>query len=87
VPAGSYLVVGYAFVFNSDGSAQDAVCTLQGAVVAQDGLDSSEGVNVPIMGTVTLAAPGTITINCGGFKILTDYKRMFVTKVSAIISG
>jgi len=41
----------------------------------------------PIEGTVSLAAPGTITVNCGGFNIHTQQKRMFVIKVGAIING
>jgi hypothetical protein len=43
--------------------------------------------NLPIMGTVTLAAPGNITISCGGYSISTVYKRMFVTRVTSIING
>ena len=42
---------------------------------------------LPIMGTVTLANPGTITINCGGFSITNEFKRMFVTRVTSIIDG
>jgi hypothetical protein len=42
---------------------------------------------LPVLGVVTLAAPGTITMNCGGFAIQTSFKKMFVVKVSAIING
>jgi len=87
-PAGSYLVVAYAKVGNSDTDPQTGVCSLQGDIVASEVIGpSSFGNNLPIMGAVTLATAGTITINCGGFGIYTSYKRMFVTRVTSIING
>jgi len=92
VPAGSYLVVGSAHVVNSDGDRQIATCSIQGAVVVSKYLSGSSGSDgnwsgeFPILGTVFLAAPGLITVNCGGFAI-TASKQMFVVKVGSIISG
>jgi hypothetical protein len=93
VPAGSYLVVGYASVSNNDtGDPQYAVCSINGAEVTREYLpEASFGAggngNLAIMGTVTLASAGPITVDCGGFDIYTSYKRMFVTKVTSIING
>ncbi|HUF70732.1 MAG TPA: hypothetical protein VMM79_18935 [Longimicrobiales bacterium] len=93
VPAGSYLVMASAGAQNTDTDRQIAVCSLQGSVVTSQFLagasPDSEGdrENFAIMGTVVLAAPGTITIECGGFAIEAVYKRMFVIKVTSIING
>jgi hypothetical protein len=85
VPAGKYLVVGDARLGVSDTDFQDAVCSLQGTVVA---IERTNGeTNIPIMGTVDLASPGTITLDCGGFSIFSISKRMFVTRVTSIING
>ena len=85
VPAGKYLVVGDARVDLSDTDYQDAVCSLQGTVVA---IERTNGeTNIPIMGTVDLASPGTITLDCGGFSIFSISKRMFVTRVTSVING
>ena len=70
---------------------QVAVCSLQGTVVTEpvrlSSGDAADTANMPIMGTVTLSNPGTITINCGGFNIGTDFKRMLVTKVTSVVNG
>jgi len=88
VPAGSYLVMAYAKVANSDTDFQNGVCSVQGIVVASEPIQpGNDGQNLPIMGTVTLASAGTITVDCGGFGIYTFYKRMFVTRVTSIING
>lgn len=89
VPAGSYLVFGNAGVYNGDISdTQVAVCSLQGTIVtAHVKLESGANENMPITGTVTLGSPGTITMNCGGYAIGTDFMRMFVTKVSSVTNG
>jgi hypothetical protein len=86
VPAGAYLVVGYARVANADGDFQNAVCAIQGAVVSSETVPpDGASANLPIMGTVVLGAPGTITLSCGGFAINTHYKRMFAIKVTSIL--
>jgi hypothetical protein len=100
VGAGTYLVIGSALVTNFDEDEQNAVCSLQGTIVAEKhlggGIDGSLGSSgdhantrgfFPINGTVTLAAPGLITINCGGFAIRAQSIRMFVIKVGAVING
>jgi len=93
VPAGNYLVVGTAQVENDDGDRQIAFCTIQGAVAASRYLSGSSGSDgnwsdeFPIIGSVSLATAGTITVNCGGFAISVKSKRMFVIKVGSIITG
>jgi len=87
VPAGSYFVTGYALLLNSDGSDQEALCTIQNENVFAMNLKGGSYVPVPIMGTVVLTAPGTISMNCGGFGIANVYKYMFVWKVNSIITG
>lgn len=93
VPAGSYLVMASAGAQNTDTDRQIAVCSLQGTVLTSQYLagtsPDSEGdrENFAIMGTVVLAAPGTITIECGGFAIEAVYKRMLVIKVTSVING
>jgi hypothetical protein len=93
VPAGNYLVIASAGVENHDGDRQNVVCTLQGAPVAfrtiseVSGSDGNWNDVIPILGTVTLGAPGPITVNCGGFAISNAFKRMFVIRVGAIING
>ena len=88
VPAGTYLVVAYATVANSDGGRQDAFCSIQGTEVSrQDIRGDYFFATLPIMGTVTLAAPGQIAINCGGFKIVPVSKRMFVLPIGSVING
>lgn len=92
LPAGSYLVVGNAGVYNQDiNSSQIAVCSLQGTVVTAyvrlSSGDVADTANMPITGTVTLSSPGAITVNCGGFHIGTTFMRMFVTKVTSVING
>ena len=88
VPAGSSLVVGNARVGNGDTDFQTAVCLGQGTEVVRETIPpDNQDVNLPIMGTVTLASPLAISIDCGGFAIYTYSKRMFVTKVTSIING
>ena len=93
VPAGSYLVIATAHVKNGDGDRQIAACSIQGAVIVSKYLSGASGsdgnweTTFPFNGTVTLAAPGTITIDCGGFSIHSVVKRMFVIKVGAVING
>ena len=87
VPAGSYFVTGYALLLNSDGSDQEALCTIQDGNVFAMKMTSGNYLPVLIMGTVVLSAPGTISVNCGGFRIAAVYKYMFVWKVNSIISG
>jgi hypothetical protein len=93
VPAGSYLVVGYANVYNADfEGTQNAVCSLQGTVVAHVGTMADAGTNpyseavVPIMGTVVLPSAGTISIDCGGYNIETDGMFLSATKVTSIVA-
>jgi len=100
VGAGTYLVIASALVQNFDDDEQNAVCSLQGTIVAQkhlaggisgglgsSGDHSNTAAIFPINGTVTLAAPGLITINCGGFAIQPVTIRMFVIKVGVVING
>ena len=46
--------------------------------------NSSEDVSV--LGTVTLATAGNITLSCGGFKIF-GTTRMFVIPVASVVNG
>jgi hypothetical protein len=87
VPAGKYFVVAQAAVYNSDfEDPQDAICSLQGEVVAwYDRLDEGLQVTLPITGVVVLASPGNITIDCGGFNINAQQKRLYVVPVTTII--
>ncbi len=95
VGAGSYLVIASAMVVNSDDDEQNAICSIQNNIVASKyvagGAGSGDHGNssafVPINGTVTLAAPGLITIDCGGFNVRPWAFSMFVIKVGAIITG
>jgi hypothetical protein len=88
VPAGSYLVQGYATVSNTDGDGQYAVCLIQGTEVTRQSLPGDSGQDtLPIMGTVTLASAGTISLDCGGYNIFVWSRRMFVTRVTSIING
>jgi hypothetical protein len=86
-PAGSYLVIGYAKVGNGDGDTQNAACTINGNVAINESIIGGSSEIVPVIGTITLAAPGTIGMSCGGFRISVFFSRMFVIKVSAIING
>jgi hypothetical protein len=90
VPAGQYLVVGHVLFFNLDGDPQDVSCTLQGANVLSSRI-SAEGINgdasdkdeEPIVGTVTLANAGNITVSCGGFNV-SAYPTLTALKVNGI---
>jgi hypothetical protein len=85
VPAGSYLVMGTVRVQNNDGDPQLAACTIQAAVVlSNQPVQDGETMTLPVMGTVLLGAPGTITLACGGFRIDTRAARLFVIKVGSI---
>ena len=88
VPAGSYLVQGYASVFADQNSGFTAgYCTVYGSIVTDLPVITVDDQVVPIMGTVQLGAPGVITMDCGGTNVATSYKRMFVTPVASIING
>jgi hypothetical protein len=87
VPPGNYLVDAYATVDNTDSDGQEAICSVFGSIVTRVSMASETQQVVPIIGTVSLPAGGTIEVNCGGFAIDTWSKRMFVTKVGAIING
>lgn len=87
VPAGSYLVVGSAVIFNEDASnPQTAACILQeDTIVANVTLASFSFATVPIMGTVVLASAGTISIDCSGV-IGTANMFLSATKVTSIVA-
>ena len=85
VPAGKYLVMANALVSNSGAGAHDARCTLQGQTVVEERMSGGEQSNLPIMGTVTLASPGSITIDCG--PTFTQSSRMFTTNINSITNG
>jgi len=95
VGAGSYLVIASAIVENIDGDEQVGACSIQGTVVASKFIAGNDGGDdhgnsrtfFPINGTVTLPAPGLITIDCGGFNVRPLNMRMFVIKVGLIING
>jgi hypothetical protein len=85
VPAGSYLVLAYAALGNTDEDVQEAICSIQGTIVSRNEIEGDGGGEMfPIMGTVVLGAPGSITVDCGGFGISEFSKRMFVIKVGSI---
>jgi hypothetical protein len=88
-------VIASALIQNIDADEQNAICSIQGTVVvskfvaggAGGGDHGNSSAFFPINGTVTLAAPGLITINCGGFNIHAPTLRMFVIKIGAVING
>ncbi len=85
VPAGSYVVLGQMSLQNSDSDGQEVTCTLQGQQVIDEAVDGEGSEDtVPILSTATLASPGNITINCGGFAIAADHTRLTALRVDGI---
>ena len=85
-PAGNYLVVGSASLINIDGDRQVATCSIQGGVVVSTDMAENSSEDVSVLGTVTLATAGNITLSCGGFKIF-GTTRMFVIPVASVVNG
>lgn len=70
VPGGTYAVSAAAVVSNYDGDYQDANCSINGGNkfgARIGGLGGDDTVTVPLLATYT--GPGTIFLNCGGYKI------------------
>lgn len=92
VPAGNYLVVGSAVIYNSATDPRSALCTLQDddgnvdeTVVAQVTLGFGFQ-TVPIVGTAVLAGDGTISFDCDGADIGTATTFLSATKVTSIVT-
>jgi hypothetical protein len=90
VPAGNYVVVGHGLVQNTDTDPHEALCSLQGVPVSFADLgpktDFAFFTTLPITGTVSLASPGTITIDCEGTTpaIVAAELKLTVIKVTSI---
>jgi hypothetical protein len=70
VPGGTYAVSAAAVVANFDGDYQDANCTINGGDkfgARVGGLGDADTATISLLGTYT--GPGTIFLNCSGFKI------------------
>jgi hypothetical protein len=79
VPAGRFAITSTIVGFNNDSDTQVWSCFFDGSAVGgraamnsffSDGLGEKE--TVALASTITLAAPGTVTVSCNGFKLAVE---------------
>jgi hypothetical protein len=87
VPAGSYAISAKAALFNADGDAQDAVCTLStgdGTEARIDPIGEADEQSISLLDAATFNAPATITMSCSGFAVTAYSKVISAIRVGAI---